>query len=120
VRRLRQAGKLVLLLDPVPTYHYPIPAALALRWNRGQDLAAQGQTQAQYEAKQSAALALVQRLASGGQARRIAVGDLLCSGAARCAVLDGDRSLYFDDNHLSMVGAARVAPAVLRLLEGGP
>jgi len=116
VRRLRQAGKRVLLLDPVPTYHYPIPAALALRWRRGQDLAEQGQTPSHYEASQAASLALVQRLAAGGQARRIAVGELLCH-EPRCAVLESNHSLYFDDNHLSMHGAAKVAPAVLQLLE---
>ncbi|MBV8036898.1 acyltransferase family protein [Roseateles sp.] len=117
VRRLRQAGKQVLLLDPVPTYYYPIPAALALRWRRGQDLAEQGQTPSQYAARQAGALALVQKLAAGGQARRVAVGALLCA-QPRCAVLEeGDHSLYFDDNHLSMHGAARVAPAVLSLID---
>ncbi len=115
VRRLRQAGKLVLLLDPLPTYHYPIPAALAQRWHRGLDLAQQGLTPLQYEARQVDSLALVQKLAAGGQARRVAIGEVLCAGS-RCAVLDGDRSFYFDDNHLSMRGAAEVAPAVLRLL----
>ncbi|KQV48381.1 hypothetical protein ASC95_20795 [Pelomonas sp. Root1217] len=116
VQRLHKAGKRVLLLDPVPTYHYPVPAALALRWRRGEDLAAQGQTRAQYESRQDASLALVQKLAAGGQAQRVAVGEVLCR-EPRCAVVDGDHSLYFDDNHLSMTGAARVAPAVLQLLE---
>ena len=41
---------------------------------------------------------------------------LLCGGP-RGKVLEGDARLYFDDNHLSMTGAAKVAPAVLRLLE---
>jgi peptidoglycan/LPS O-acetylase OafA/YrhL len=116
VKRLREAGKQVLLLDPVPTYHYPIPAALALRWRRGEALEAQGQTPAQYASRQAEALALVQGLAAGGQAQRVAVGELLCR-EPRCAVVEGDRPLYFDDNHLSMIGAAKVAPAVLRLLE---
>ncbi|MDN3920465.1 acyltransferase family protein [Roseateles violae] len=115
VKRLREVGKQVLLLDPVPTYHYPIPAALALRWRRGEPLEGQGQTPAQYEARQAASLALVRRLANGKQAQRVIVEDLLC-GQPRCAVLNGDHSLYFDDNHLSMHGAARIAPAVLRLV----
>lgn len=117
VARLRQAGKQVLVLDPVPTYRYPVPAALAQRWRRGQALEAQGQTMARYEAQQAAALALLQRLSAQGQALRVPVGELLCGGRPRCAVLEGDHALYFDDNHLSMHGAARVAPAVLRLVE---
>ncbi|MDR7271151.1 peptidoglycan/LPS O-acetylase OafA/YrhL/lysophospholipase L1-like esterase [Pelomonas saccharophila] len=116
IRRLRAAGKHVLLLDPVPTYHYPVPAALAMRWRRADELAAQGQTAADYRIRQAAALALVQRLTADGQAERVGLDQLLCGGA-RCQVLEGDASLYFDDNHLSMTGAAKVAPAVLRLLE---
>jgi hypothetical protein len=116
VQQLRRAGKRVLLLDPVPTYRYPIPAALALRWRRGEVLEEQGQTPKQYAQQQSASLALLQRLSGGGHVPRVPVGDLLCRGRPRCAVLDGDDSLYFDDNHLSMHGAAKVAPYVLRLL----
>jgi peptidoglycan/LPS O-acetylase OafA/YrhL len=118
VRRLHAAGKQVLLLDPVPTYHYPVPAALALRARRGEPLEAQGQTTAQYESRQQPALAWVQALAATGQARRVPVGRLLC-GQARCAVVEADDSLYFDDNHLSMHGAAKLAPEVLRLLQAG-
>lgn len=119
IRRLRAAGKRVLLLDPVPTYHYPLPAALATRWRRGDELASQGQTAADYRVRQASSLALMERLVAGGQAERVGLGELLCNGP-RCEVLEGDASLYFDDNHLSMTGAAKVAPAVLRLLERNP
>jgi len=117
VRRLRQAGKRVLLLDPVPTYRYPVPAALAQRWLRGLALDEQGQTPARYQAQQAGALALLQRLSAQEGVLRVPVGELLCGGRPRCAVREGDHSLYFDDNHLSMHGAARVAPAVRRLVE---
>lgn len=114
VRRLREAGKQVLLLDPVPTYPFPVPAALAQRWRRGEVLELQGQTPRQYEERQQAALALVERLAAQG-ATRVSLRELLCLGE-RCRVIDGDHPLYFDDNHLSMHGAALVAPAVLARL----
>lgn len=116
VRRLAQSGKRVLVIDPVPIYHYPLPAALAQRWRRGGDLDALGQPVAQYLAHQASALALVDQLTATGAAQRVAVRPILC-GAERCAVLDGQHSLYFDDNHLSMHGAARVASAVLRAME---
>jgi len=116
VKRLRAAGKRVMLLDPVPTYRYPVPAALALRWRRGEGLDEQGLTREQYMARQVAALALVERLTADGQATRVPVGELLCT-EPRCAVREGDASLYFDDNHLSMHGAARVATRVLAELQ---
>lgn len=112
VRRLHDAGKRVLLLDPVPTYQYPVPAALAQRWLRGSDLSAHGQTVEQYRHRQSEALALVGQLTAHGAAQRVPLRPILCA-QARCSVLDGTRSLYFDDNHLSMQGAGKVAAAVL-------
>lgn len=116
IRRLRAAGKRVLVLDPIPTYRYPVPAALAMRSRRGDELAAQGQTPSHYGEQQAAALALVQRLVGKGQAQRVVVGESLCS-TPHCTVLEGDASFYFDDNHLSMTGAAKIAPAVLALLK---
>jgi hypothetical protein len=111
VRRLRQAGKQVLVIDPVPIYHYPVPAALAQRSLRGGDPQAHGQTIEQYCESQARALALVDRMTTDGVARRIALSPILC-GPERCRVLDGRHSLYFDDNHLSMHGAAMVAGEV--------
>ncbi len=116
VKRLSAAGKQVLLLDPVPTYHYPMPAALAQRSRRGEDLDEQGQTREHYLSGQAAGLALLDGLAADGAAVRVPVVDLLCAGP-RCEVRDGDRSLYFDDNHLGMHGASRVAARVLQQLQ---
>ena len=115
ISQLRQAGKRVLLLDPVPTYRYPIPAALAQLWRRGEALESHGQTRLQYETRQAAALALVARLVASGEAERVSVESLFCAGE-RCDVVDGGSSLYFDDNHLSMHGGDRVARSVVQLL----
>lgn len=112
VRRLQQAGKRVLVIDPVPIYHYPVPAALAQRALRHSDLQAHGQTLAHYRDSQARALSLVDRMTADGAARRIALSPILC-GQGRCSVLDGGHPLYFDDNHLSMHGAGKVAAAVL-------
>lgn len=119
VERLHAAGKRVLLLDPVPVYHYPVPAALAQRALRGQDVDAQGLTPQQYANRQGPALALIERLAARPGATRLPVGDWLC-GVARCKVRDEEHSLYFDDNHLSMRGAAQLAPRVLALIDVPP
>jgi hypothetical protein len=116
VQALRQAGKQVILLDPVPTYHYPVPAALAQRLLRGGAPEQQGQPGADYRRVQAPALSLLASLAGVDGVQRLPTAELLCAGS-RCLVMDpAGCSLYFDDNHLSMAGAARLAPAVQALL----
>jgi peptidoglycan/LPS O-acetylase OafA/YrhL len=116
VQALRHAGKQVLLLEPVPTYAFPVPAALAQSTLRGRSLADLGQSLEDYRTRQVGALALVQNLQRQSGSTTLAVTERLCN--RQCLVIDEQgRVLYFDDNHLSMAGAARVAPAVLPLLE---
>ncbi|MFT7724547.1 MAG: SGNH hydrolase domain-containing protein [Roseateles sp.] len=113
---LVDAGKQVWLLDPVPTYGYAVPAALAQRQRRGQDLAGFGMAQRDYLRREAAALALLERVAAATGARRIAVGQALC-GTGHCEVIDAaGRPLYFDDNHLSLAGARLLADRALRPL----
>jgi peptidoglycan/LPS O-acetylase OafA/YrhL len=117
VQALTQAGKQVWLLDPVPGYGYPVPAALAQHQRRGLAPAAFGLPVEEYRQAEAQSLALLARVATATGAQRVAVDAALC-GDGRCAVVGADgRGLYLDDNHLSMAGAAKVAPAVLRLLE---
>jgi hypothetical protein len=109
IERLQQAGKQVWLLAPVPSYGYPVPDALWQRERRGQDPATQGMRVAEFEHRQADALSLVQRLSSQTGALLVSVSDALCSQGV-CRVLDdAQHPLYFDDNHLSLAGARRVA-----------
>lgn len=116
VQALKAAGKQVWLLDPVPTYHYPVPAALAQHLRRGQDPAAFGMPRGDYLRGEAEALVTLQRVATAAGVQRIAVDATLC-GDGRCAVVGADgRGLYLDDNHLSMAGARLLADRALRPL----
>lgn len=109
---LRSVGKMVLLLEPIPTYPYPVPAALAQLALRHANLQDFGQSATQYRALQQKGLALVERVANQSGAIPISASAVLCP-ANRCEVLDAqDQPLYFDDNHLSMPAARALAPAV--------
>lgn len=112
VGALVQAGKQVWLLDPVPTYGYPVPEALAQRSRFGLSLEDFGMSRADYLRREGPALALLARVVAGTGARRIDVAGVLC--AVRCAVISADgRALYFDDNHLSMAGARMLVKQAL-------
>jgi hypothetical protein len=116
VEALRHAGKQVLLLEPVPTYAFPVPAALAQSALRGRSVTDIGQSFERYQTRQADALALIRSLNRQWGSSTLPVAQRLCD--RQCLTVDEQaRVLYFDDNHLSMAGAARVAPAVLPLLE---
>jgi peptidoglycan/LPS O-acetylase OafA/YrhL len=105
----------VVLLGPVPELEYNAPATLvrALRglsdlppvWHRD------------FERRQRLVLAALADVAAAGHALVLYPHTVLCDGAT-CAVADGVRPLYSDDDHLSAFGAERVARALApRLLK---
>jgi len=115
VQALTQAGKQVWLLDPVPTYGYAVPDALAQRRRFGLGLADFGMSRADYLRREGPALALLARVAAATGAQRIDVGGAMCG--ERCTVISPEgRPLYFDDNHVSMVGARLLVRQVLQPL----
>ena len=116
VQALTAAGKEVWLLDPLPVYHYPVPAALAQYERRGRDPADFGMASDDYRRAAAPALALLDRVARETQARRVDIAATFCGGA-RCRVIGPDGSgLYLDDNHLSMAGARLLAAQALQPL----
>ncbi|MFG6428489.1 acyltransferase family protein [Roseateles sp. LYH14W] len=115
VQALAQAGKKVWLLDPVPTYEYSVPAALAQRQRFGWSLEDFGMPREDYLRREGPALALLARVAAATGARRIDVAGVLC--AERCAVISTEGlPLYFDDNHVSMAGARLLVRQALQPL----
>jgi peptidoglycan/LPS O-acetylase OafA/YrhL len=114
VRALTAAGKQVWLLDPIPTYGYPVPAALAQYQRRGLDPVAFGMPAAEYRHAAAPAMAMLSRVAQATGAQRIAVDAALCR-EGRCDVVDAEgRGLYMDSNHLNMAGARLLAERALR------
>jgi peptidoglycan/LPS O-acetylase OafA/YrhL len=112
---LTAAGKHVVLVDPVPTYDYPVPAALAALHERRQSVEVFGQTFDIYRQQQAKALSLLARLELIPGTSRLRTGERLCS-SGRCTVVEDQYALYFDDNHLNMRGARELVRESRQLL----
>lgn len=111
---LTAAGKAVVLVEPFPDYGYPVPAALAALHRRGQAVEDFGQTRTAYVHRQRDALAMLDRLSRLPGVTVVRTSETFCA-SGRCAVVSDGRPLYFDDNHLSVTGARRLAEASMTL-----
>lgn len=107
VDALMSSGKQVWLIEPVPTYGYPVPAGLALSGRLGKPMPMQSREE--YRQKQSKSLAVVQDVAAKTGASVLRVEPVLCP--RDLCLLQGEDGLplYFDDNHLSGSGARYLA-----------
>lgn len=114
VMALAKAGKQVVLVEPWPTYGYPVPAALVAQHRRGQPIEHYGQPREVYERDQARALSVIRGLATVRGVSVVETAAILC-GDGRCDVVAGGRPMYFDDNHLSMTGARRLSGASIAL-----
>ena len=110
VRALSQAGLRVVLVEPFPEYPYPVPAALGALSRRGQlEDVAFGQSLSDYRRDNLRALKFIERLSALPNVSVISTAAVLCA-SGRCQVMSPERRpYYFDDNHLSMTGARRLA-----------
>ncbi|MCM8557606.1 acyltransferase family protein [Sphingomicrobium sediminis] len=109
VARLRAAGKRVILLLPPPELPKHVDALVM----RAEGAEVSGVPQRWWEERMASTRRLVTALPSG-----ITVIDpstWLCDDTQCSATLDG-KAQYFDDDHLSIAGASRVADAVTAAL----
>jgi peptidoglycan/LPS O-acetylase OafA/YrhL len=102
VRRLRAAGKRVTIMAPVPELpasieYYVFTAPLGT-----------GVPRRFFEARQGEILRRLTDLAAREGATLIEPQQSLCATAV-CAPIIAREAMYFDDNHLSLAGARRVA-----------
>ena len=111
VRALVAAGKKVVLIEPLPTYPYPVPAALAALNRRGERETQWQQSRAAYLDANDSALSFLNRLAAEPSVTVWRVSESICA-SEQCLVQILGKPLYFDDNHLSMQGARWLADSL--------
>lgn len=113
VSRLVAAGKRVLLVDPVPELpkpaEYYVYAPAVREAAPGNALA--GST-AYYERRNGYILAALGKISAERPVIRVPTSDLYCLDGQCLARQDG-ATLYFDDNHLSVTGARRLANRIV-------
>jgi peptidoglycan/LPS O-acetylase OafA/YrhL len=116
VKRLLAAGKTVLLLDPVPELGRPVEYHV---FSRALPAAARpdGPRLDFYLRRNAEILKALRAMPPHPRLVRVASADALCEGPRCLAIADG-KALYFDDNHLSMTGAGRLADLVLTRAAG--
>lgn len=115
IRGLAQDGRTVYVLTPVPELDADIDKYVRL----GGQTSPPGRRVAEYETRnrliRSAAVELAENADS---VVLVDVADVLCDDSRCHSVADGE-ALYFDDNHLSIAGAARVVELVLEQRRAG-
>jgi peptidoglycan/LPS O-acetylase OafA/YrhL len=116
VVRLAAIGKRVWIVGPVPEVGVNVPKALANaeRFQREVDLEP---SRVEFEARQRATLAILNRVAARYGATVVPVHEALCD-ANRCRVESREgRPLYHDDDHLSFTGGRAIMPVLRTIFE---
>ncbi|MEL6234607.1 MAG: SGNH hydrolase domain-containing protein, partial [Pseudomonadota bacterium] len=104
---IRAAGAQTILIGPVPEIGFDPPARMAQAWRFGAEPPV-GPDRAAFLARQSGVLAAF----TAQEAADVTVirPDAVLCGPAQCQIAQDGRTLYFDDDHLSLEGAARLIP----------
>jgi hypothetical protein len=105
LQRLTATGTRVILIGPVPEIEYNVPSTLvrALQGVGTIPMVARSG----FDRRQKTVLAALARAGAMGGVQAVYPHTVLCNHV-RCAVTDGNRALYIDDDHLSPFGSARV------------
>ncbi len=115
VRALSEAGKAVVLVGATPEPGFNVPRRLALALTDGVAVDTLRISQPQL-AKANAANHILTEIAARTGATLFLPSEQLCN--PDCRLYEQGKSLYFDDNHLSLAGARLLAPALASLLNG--
>ncbi len=109
VRRLSDLGAHVVVVGPVPEIAFEVPDMLirASNWN----LPLPVSPRADFDLRQSMVLEALEKIARVPGVTVVYPHAALCD-AERCAVAEGLRALYVDDDHLSLLGTRRIVPAI--------
>jgi peptidoglycan/LPS O-acetylase OafA/YrhL len=109
--RLRLANRRVVLLGGVPEIGWLVPQTLVARLRLGLHPPAAPEL-SDVRRRNREADAILAKLAERPGVDFVPIAPLLCN--PRCPVLDGDRAVYRDDNHLTVYGAWNIlGPRIL-------
>ncbi len=105
---LRDAGKRIVVVGPVPEIGFDVPTTLArnLWFKRGFEIEPGREA---FFTRQRLVLDTLQDLQRQSMFVLLQPHQVLCD-TARCKTGSNDRALYVDDNHLSITGAAMLRP----------
>lgn len=109
-RKLAKAGKRLVIIYPVPSQPFPAPRAMA-NFHRFSEDYRQFQTRTPAYLFRTRSVFNAYDLLGSKNIVRVYPHQHLCSPQS-CAISDGRRPFYFDDNHLSLYGAKRLVPAL--------
>lgn len=108
VRRIRQAGKDVVIILPVPEVAFNVPDVVALQLHRGLSVDGFSHISEMYDMRQSAIVSAISDVAVRTGSVTVDPMPLFCSGSA-CRTTIAGRPLYYDDDHVSELGAELIS-----------
>ena len=108
VDALNARRKTVWLVSSVPEVGWDVPSILA-RMHRQHRPFSIAPTLGEFDARQRFVMPEFRRLRAAGLLRVLSPDEVLCR-TPTCAIVEGGRSLYSDDNHLSFTGATKISP----------
>ena len=105
IERVNALGARVIIVGPVPEIDFNVPATLVRSLQGFGRLPAV--RRADFDKRQELVLRALTKIATRSDASVVYPHAVLCDNET-CAVADGIRSLYLDDDHLSPFGSSRV------------
>lgn len=112
IAMLEAAGKDVFILEPVPEYDFPVPDALAKALLYERDYETFHLPMSQYRKRNQEFFDTLSKL-SVAEANIIGVKDFFCNDEVCIPYTPDGMPLYSDENHLSVLGLARLKPHFL-------
>ena len=113
LKALVAGGMRVVVVGPLPMAEYHVPSVMArIDWAGGSGLPL-SQSVAAFYARSSATTQQLRTISAQEGAVFFDPAGVFCN-EARCSYVDGKTAIYFDDNHLSLAGARKLALALTK------
>jgi len=113
---LREAGKHVVLVAPMPTYDYPVPQALGMQefWG-GSGPTKDVLERSAHHQRHARLFDALGVMRGRDRFTLFDPADVLCA-SGQCVTSADGKAMYFDSHHVSLSGAARLSEAMMSIL----